>query len=107
MHRLQGFDGLDVHIHLPLVIASAAGIDVAVADGWLEGRRLPQFQGIGWLDIIMAIAKDGWFSWRMEPVAIDQWMALSGDYLDVLDAGCAQTAGDELGRQDDILFVFE
>ena len=37
IHRTQGFDGLDVHVHLALVVHRAAGVEVAVALGGLEG----------------------------------------------------------------------
>jgi len=39
--RDRGFHGLDVHVHLPLVIGRAAAVEVAVALGRLEGRGVP------------------------------------------------------------------
>ena len=38
-------DRLEVHEHLALVVGRAARVDLAVADGRLERRRLPQVSG--------------------------------------------------------------
>ena len=41
MHRVQRFGGLDVHVHLALVVRRSAGVDVAVVDGGFKRRRMP------------------------------------------------------------------
>ncbi len=71
----QSFGGLDVHVHLALVVGGAARVDVAVADGRLEGRRMPQLQRIGRLDVVVAVAQHGGLAGGVEPVGIDQRVA--------------------------------
>jgi len=51
-------DGLDVAVHLALVVGRAARVDVAIANGRLEGRRNPLIQRIGWLHIVMPVAQN-------------------------------------------------
>ena len=55
-------ESLDVHVHLALVVDSSAGIEIAVALGGLEGRRLPLVEWIGRLDIVVSIAEAGRFA---------------------------------------------
>ena len=105
MHGLQGFDGLDVHVHLTLVIAGATGIDVAVADGWLKGRRVPKLQRVRRLNVVVPVAENSRFPGRMEPIGVDQRVTLGRNHLDVFQASGAQTAGDEFSRAVDIRFV--
>jgi hypothetical protein len=97
MHGEQRFGGFDVHVHLPFVVGGAARVDVSMVNGGLEGRRIPEFQRIGRLDVVVAIAQDGRFAGGMEPIAINQWIAGGGNNFDVLEAGAAQALGDEFG----------
>ena len=62
----------------------------------LEGRRLPQFQRIGRLHVEVAVAEHRGLARGMQPVRIDQRMALGFDDLDVLHPGVAQLGGDKL-----------
>ncbi len=55
----QGLEGFDVHPHLALVVDGAAGVEIAVALGGLEGRGVPLVEGLGGLDVVVAVAEDG------------------------------------------------
>ena len=44
---------------LALVVLRAAGVDAAAALGGLEGRRLPQGDGVDGLDVVVAVEQDG------------------------------------------------
>jgi hypothetical protein len=106
MHRVQRLGSLDVHVHLPLVVRRAAGVDVPVVDGGLEGRRAPKLQRIGRLDIVMAIAQHCRLTLRVEPVAINERITRGGDDVDILHAGTAQTFGHEMRGAGDVRLVF-
>ncbi len=56
----EGFEGFDVHPHLAFVVDGAAGVEVAVALGGLEGRGGPLVEGLGGLDVVVAVEEDGW-----------------------------------------------
>ena len=48
----------------------------------LEGRGLPQFQRIGRLHVVVAVAQHGGLARRVQPVGIDQRMLAGRDDLD-------------------------
>ena len=50
--RQPGLDAFHMGHELALVVAGAAGEDVAVALGGFEGRRGPKVQRIGWLHVV-------------------------------------------------------
>ncbi len=105
VYRAQGLDGLDVHVHLAFVVGGSAGVDVAVAHGGLEGRALPELQRVGRLDVVMAVTKNGWLALGVQPIAIDQRIAIGRNDLDMLDAGVFQAIGDEVGGSLDVGLV--
>ena len=41
--------------HLPLVVAGAAGVDIAIAHGRFERRADPLIQWVGRLHVVMAV----------------------------------------------------
>ena len=57
----HGFQGLDVHEKLSLVVARPAGengalwVDVGFFDHRLKGGCIPQIQWIRWLDVVVAV----------------------------------------------------
>ena len=55
----KSFESFDLHPDLAFVIDGAAGVDVAVALGGLEGRREPFVDGVGGLDVVVAVDEDG------------------------------------------------
>ncbi len=106
VHRAQGLDGLDVHVHLTLIVGRAAGINVAVAQGGFKRRGDPFFQRIGRLDVVMPVAQHRRFAGSVQPVRINQRMPRGGDHLDVFHARFAQAGGHKLGRAAHIGGVF-
>ena len=102
VHRAQRFHGFDVHVHLALVVAGSAGVEISVADGGLKRRRGPQLQRIGRLDVVMAVTQHGRLAGRVQPICIDQRMVRGLDDLDIFEAGFAQAVGDEFGGAPDI-----
>jgi len=101
----QRLDGLDLHPQLALVVDCAAGVDVLVALGRLERRRDPLVQRLRRLDVIMRVAQDRGLAGRVQPVGVDQRMALGRNDLHVLHADAAQTIGDKIRRAADVVFV--
>ena len=61
---------------LALVVDGAAGVEVAVALGRLEGRRKPFVERIGRLHVVVAVEKHGGLTGGVQPVGVDQRMAL-------------------------------
>ena len=80
------FDRLEVHEHLALVVGRAARVDLAVADGRLERRRLPEVERIDRLHVVVAVEEDRRRARRAEPVAVDDRIARRLDQPDVLQA---------------------
>ena len=99
----ERFERLDVHPHLALVVDRAARVEVAVALGGFEGRGGPFVDGIGRLDVVVRVEKNGRGGCSVEPVGVDERMAvgMAGrgglDEADVLHADAAEFGGNELG----------
>src|SRR5438874_1020419 len=106
MDRAQGFDGLDVHVHLPLVITRAASIEIAIANARLKGRAFPKVQRIRRLDVVMSVAEHGGFAWSMKPVCVDERVLARGNDLNVFQSRALKAFGYELGGTRDVVFVF-
>ncbi len=49
---------LDEEEQVPLVVGDPARVETAVAPSELEGRRLPQLERVGWLDVEVRVAED-------------------------------------------------
>ena len=81
-------DGLEVHEHLALVVGRSARVDLAVADGRLKGRRLPQLDRIDRLHVVVAVEKDRRRAFGAKPVAIDDGIARRLDQADVGRGRC-------------------
>ena len=79
-------DRLEVHEHLALVVGRAARVDLAVADGRLERRRLPEVQRVDRLHVVMPVEQDGRRACGAQPVAVDDGMPGRLDQPDVLQA---------------------
>ncbi len=58
----QRFESLDLRPDLALVVDGAAGVEIAVALGGLEGRREPLVERIGGLDVVVAVDEHGGFA---------------------------------------------
>jgi hypothetical protein len=94
-----------VHVHLPFVVARAAGIDVAIAKRGLKRRSVPFLERIGWLHVIVAIAKHGRLAGSVEPIGIDQRVARGGNDFNMFETGAAEARSNEFGGADHVGFV--
>src|SRR5712692_8815761 len=54
----QGADRCQASSNLALVVACAASVKLPVAHGWFKGRREPQLEWLGGLDIVVVIEQD-------------------------------------------------
>src|SRR5256885_9408087 len=85
-----------MHEHLSFVIHRTTRIKVLIAFGWLKGRSGPLVQWIRRLHIVMSVAKSGGLAGRMEPIAINQRMAVSLNHLHVLQADATHLRGEKI-----------
>ena len=90
-------DGLEVHEDLALVVGRAARVDLAVADGGLKRRRLPELDGIDRLDVVVAVEEDRRRAFGAEPVAIDDGVAGRFEEPDIGQADAAHLVGRPFG----------
>ena len=82
---------------LAFVVTGAAAVDVAVALRRLERRREPFIERIDGLHIVVAVEQGGWFAGGVQPIGVNQRMALGIDEAGVLEADAGQLAEDEFG----------
>ncbi len=93
----QRLQRLDLRPHLALVVDRAARVEVAVALGGLEGRREPLVERIGGLHIVVAVEEHGGLAGGVQPVGVDQRMAVGFNQPDILHADAGQFGGQQLG----------
>ncbi len=93
----QRFQRLHLRPHLALVVHRAAGVDVAVAFGGLEGRREPLVQRIGRLHVVVPINQHRGLARGVQPVGIDQRVARGLNQPHVLHADALQLRRQHLG----------
>ena len=93
----QRLERLNLRPDLAFVIDRAAGVEIAVALGWLKGRRVPLVQRLGRLHIVVAVNEHRRLARRIEPVGIDERVA--GGFLQghVLHADALELRGDKVG----------
>ena len=77
-----GLGAFDVREHLPLVVGRAAGVEVAVADRRLEGRRDPLVERIGRLHVVVAVDQHRRRAGHRRRLGIDDRMAGRLDQFD-------------------------
>jgi len=81
-----GRRGCRVHDDSCLVVGRAAAVEPAASLRRRKGRRFPEFQPAGRLDVMMGVKKQRRGSRRVEPVSVDVGMgALEAEDLDVLE----------------------
>ena len=93
----EGFEGFHFHPELAFVVDRAAGVEVVVALGGLEGRSDPFVERLGGLDVVVRVAEHGGLAGGVQPVGVDERMAFGGDDLDILHADAAQFVGHVVG----------
>src|SRR6266571_4925030 len=79
MNLQQRFQCFQYEHCLTFVIAGATAVQIIPAHCWLKWWRIPKFDGINWLDIIMPIDKHSGFAGCLEPLTIYKWVVLSLD----------------------------
>ena len=94
----ERFQRLYFHPELAFVVHRAAGVDVVVALGGLEGRSHPLIERIGRLHVVVGVHQHGGLAGGVQPVGIHQRMSFGRDDFDVFDADAAQFVGHEVGR---------
>ena len=102
---LQGVEGADVDMDLAFVVGGAAAEEIAAANGGLEGRRGPQIERLGGLNVVMAVEKDGGLAGRVQRFRVDQRMQLGRNDFDVGESGAAEPFGNPLGGALDVRLV--
>src|SRR5918993_1311158 len=81
----ERFDGQQGDEHPRLVIAGATRVDLALPDGRLEWRRLPQIERVWRLHIVMRVDQRSRFAVVHVPSAVDQWMSTRFENLHLGD----------------------
>src|SRR5208282_3490770 len=103
---VERFQGFQVDVHLAFVVGSAPAKEIAIARLGLEGGRGPILEGLGGLNVIVAIEEDGRFPGRFEGFRVNQGMKIRGHNLDGFEARGTQVIGNPLGGALDIGLVF-
>ena len=71
-----------------------------------KGGVMPFVERVGGLHVVVGVAEDGGLAGGVQPVGVDERMALGGDDFDVLHADAAQFVGDEVGGFLNVGLVF-
>ena len=98
-------DRLEVHEDLPLVVGRAARVNLAVADGRLERRRLPEVERIDRLHVVVAVEEDRRRARRAKPVAVHDREARRLDQPDILQADAPHLLRRPLGATLHVVLV--
>ena len=102
---LPGGDGGDVAPDLAFVVAGAAGVEGAVADGGFEGGRHPLVEGFGGLDVVVAVDEDGGAVGEVGVARDDGGVAAGGEDFG-LEAEGGEVGGEPVGAALAVLGVF-
>src|SRR5262245_37093294 len=86
-----------MNMDLAFVICGAAGVNVAVADGWLEGGSRPEMEGFSGLNVVMAVKKDGGLARSFERFGVDERVKSRGNDINGLETAGAKIVGDPAG----------
>lgn len=86
---------------LAFVVAGAAGVDVVVFDDGFEGRGVPEVEGVGGLDVVVAVEEEGGLAGGEEGFGVDEGVAAGG--FDEFDVGKdREFGGDPFGGAADV-----
>jgi len=91
---------------LSLVIASAAGDEIAAANRRFKWRRLPSIERINRLHIVMPVNEDGRTFWRALPACGDERMAFCWNDPHVAKTDAPQVPCEPIRATHDVAFVF-
>ena len=92
-------------VDLTFVIGGAAAEEIAVANGGFEGRRSPELERFGGLNVVMAVKENGRFAGSFERFGIDERMEIGGNDFDFLETGGAKMVGHPAGGAFDVRLV--
>jgi hypothetical protein len=96
----------EVNVNLALIVGGTTGVDVAVANGGLEGGSGPKMKRLGRLNIVMPIKKNGGLARSVERFRVDERMQ-SGRYdFNRFKSGRTEIVGDPASGALDVGFVF-
>ena len=107
----HGLEGLEVHVHLTLVVAGAPrkdgafGVPLGFFDDGVEGPRFPQLDGVGGLDVVVAVDQDGGQCRVDDFFAVYDGVALGGAAFSLVGYGLEGGLRHELGGCLDVLLV--
>jgi hypothetical protein len=90
--------GLDLHEHLSLVVAGAAGIDGPVAARRLKRLTVPLHERVGRLHVVVAVHEDRRLILTGDVLGIDNGVAVSDDDLAFVHPDLVEVVGQPLGR---------
>ena len=86
----QRFERFDVDVNLAFVVRRAPAVDIAVADGRLEGRRRPQIERFGRLHVVVPVEENRRLTRGVQRFSVDERVQLCGHDLDIFQTGRAQ-----------------
>ena len=92
-----GLDRLEVHEDLSLVVGGAARVDLVLAHGRFERRRIPEIDRVHGLDVVVAVEQDRRRPGRVQPIAIDDRIAGRVEQPHMLEADALHVIGAPLG----------
>jgi hypothetical protein len=95
-----------MHKELPLVVGRSAGIDLSILDDRVERSAIPEFEGVGRLNVVMAIDEDGGSFGVNDLFAVHHGMAVGGVDFRFVDAGLEEVLADGSGAGLHVGFVF-
>ena len=89
-------------MNLPFIIGRTAPIDIPVAHFRLEGRRGPEFEGFGRLDVVVTVEKDRRLTGGFERFGINKRMKFGGNDFNCLEPRGTEAVGNPFGGAIDV-----
>jgi hypothetical protein len=103
---MQRLERLQVNVDLAFVVGGAAAEKVAVADCWFEGGRSPEVEGLGGLNVVMTVKKDGRLAGDLQRFSVDERMETRRNDFNRIKSSGAELVGDPAGGALDVGLVF-
>src|SRR5207245_1617954 len=92
-------------VDLALVVGGTASKEVAVSNGRFESGRGPKIEGLGRLDVIMAVKEDGGFARSFQRFRIDERVEIRGNDVNRFKSGGTQVIGHPARTSFDVRLV--